>query len=326
MWTPIIKALTENQRFIITSHLNPDCDALGSELALAYHLMNLGKDVSILNADPVIPDYQFLDPDRLIKHFSTEQHTPLISQAEVIVVLDTSGGWDRLGRVGEICSHFQIISICIDHHPHNQPFTDMAVIDTHVIATGELIFDFIMAMQGQFTALMAQALYAAILTDSGSFRFPKTSPRTHRIVAKLLEYGANPSKIYHLLYEQQPLSKVRLKGYVLQNIKLATNGQIAYVGLDAETLARYNINPLDLNTFSNLAQQIAGVRIAIFAIELPDGRIKLSLRSDGTIPVNRLAAEYGGGGHTPAAGAITKGTLQTVMKQVVEKASQLISG
>jgi nanoRNase/pAp phosphatase (c-di-AMP/oligoRNAs hydrolase) len=326
MWTPIIKALTENQRFIITSHLNPDCDALGSELALAYHLTNLGKDVAILNADPVIPDYQFLDLDCLIKHFSAEQHTPLISQAEVIVVLDTSGGWDRLGRVGEICSHFQIISICIDHHPHNQPFTDMAVIDTNVIATGELIFDLITAMQGQITALMAQALYAAILTDSGSFRFPKTSPRTHRIVAKLLEYGANPSKIYHLLYEQQPLSKVHLKGYVLQNIKLATNGQIAYVGLDAETMARYNINPLDLNTFSNLAQQIAGVRIAIFAIELPDGRIKLSLRSDGTIPVNRLAAEYGGGGHAPAAGAITEGPLQTVINQVVEKASQLISG
>ncbi len=326
MWMPIIKALTENQRFIITSHLNPDCDALGSELALAYHLMNLGKDVAILNADPVIPDYQFLDPDHLIKHFSTEQHIPLISQAEVIVVLDTSGGWDRLGRVGEICSHFQIISICIDHHPHNQPFTDMAVIDTNVIATGELIFDLITAMQGQITDLMAQALYAAILTDSGSFRFPKTSPRTHRIVAKLLEYGANPSKIYHLLYEQQPLSKVHLKGYVLQNIKLAAKGQIAYVGLGAETLARYNINPLDLNTFSNLAQQIAGVRISVFAIELPDGRIKLSLRSDGTIPVNRLAAEYGGGGHAPAAGAITEGTLQTVMKQVVKKASQLISG
>jgi len=326
MWAPIIKILTEKQRFIITSHLNPDCDAFGSELALAYHLMASGKEVAILNSDPARPDYQFLDPDQLLQHFSAGAHTGLILQAEVIIVLDASGGWGRLGAVGEACSRTQAISICIDHHPQPLTFTDLAVVDSDAMAAGELIFDLITTMQGQITPVMAQALYAAILTDSGSFRFPKTSPRTHRIAAQLLASGAEPDKIYHLLYEQQPLARVQLKGYVLQNIRLAAAGRVAYSSLSAETLARYQTDPSDLDTFSNLAQQIAGVKVVIFAVELPDGRVKLSFRSDGSALVNGLAAEFGGGGHRAAAGAIIAGPLQTVVEQVVEKAGRLVLG
>ncbi len=324
MWTQIIETLTMKQRFIISSHLNPDCDALGSELALAYHLLNLGKEVMVLNCDPVIPPYQFLDPDHLLQQFSENDHFSFISQTEVVVVLDASGGWNRLGRVGKALARTRAITICIDHHPNEAFFTDMAVIETNVIATGELIFELIMTMQGQITALMAQALYAAIMTDSGSFRFPKTSAHTHRITAELIDHGANPSKIYDLLYQQHPLLKVQLKGYVLKNIKLAAGGQVAYISLDAKTLARYSADPSDLNAFSNLAQQIKGVRIAVFAVELPDQRIKLSLRSDGTVAVNQLAAEFGGGGHAPAAGATTTGPLQAVINQVVKKASDLV--
>jgi len=326
MWTQIIETVSANRQFIISSHLNPDCDALGSELALAYHLINLDKEVTILNTDPLIPDYQFLDPDHLIEQFTGHDHQlSLISKAEVIMVVDASGGWHRLGKVGDVLAKSPAVSICIDHHPNDKLFTDIAVIDTNVIAAAELIFDLIITMGGRITELMAQALYAAILTDSGSFRFAKTSPQTHRITARLLEYGADPSQVYHRLYQQQPLPRVQLKGYLLKNIKLAGNGQVAYIGLDANTLAAYETDPLDLHSFSNLAQEIRGVKIAILAVELPTSQIKLSLRSDGTIPINTLAAEFGGGGHPPAAGATVSGSLSTIINQVVEKACRLIN-
>jgi phosphoesterase RecJ-like protein len=324
MWSQIIKVIESHQRFIISSHVNPDCDALGSELALAYHLLNMGKTVLILNTDPVIPDYQFLDPDGLIQQFS-DDHRPFISEAEIIIVVDTSGGWRRLGQVGDILAECEATSICIDHHPTDRAFTDVTLVDTQVAAAGELIYDLIAHMDGQLNPFMAQALYAAIATDSGHFRFPKTSPRTHRITAELIERGANPSRIYDLLYQQQPLSKVQLKGYVLNNINLASAGRIAYIGLDAETLARYNTTPKDLHAFSNLAQEIKGVQVSIFAVEADEGQVKLSFRSDGSVPVNSVAAEFGGGGHLPAAGATVYGQLTPVLKQAVNKVSRLLT-
>jgi phosphoesterase RecJ-like protein len=325
MWNQIINAIEASHRFVLSSHLNPDCDALGSELALAYHLLHLDKQVAILNTDPILPTYRFLDPEGLIETYAPEQHLALIAQADVIIVLDASGGWQRLGKVGEALAQLDALSICIDHHPQTDPFTDLALVDTSVIATGELVFDLIMTMQGQLTLAMAHAIYAAILTDSGGFRFAKTSPQTHRITAGLLELGVDPSRMYDLLYQQSSLNRVQLKGYVLNHIQLAADGQIAFVSLAAETLAFYHIDPADLDTFSSLAQEIRGVKIAIFVVELPNGRVKISLRSNGEVPVNGLAAEFGGGGHAPAAGATAEGSMETIVTQLVTKASQLLS-
>jgi len=323
MWTPIITELSKRQRFIISSHINPDCDALGSELALAYHLLALGKDVAILNSDPTPSTYRFLDPDSLIQNYTEQKHASTLSQADAIIVIDASG-WRRLGAVGEALSKIEATIICLDHHPDGEPFADLSYVDSDVIATGELIFDLITAMSGEITPLMAQALYAAISTDSGNFRFPKTSPRTHQIIAKLLEYGAEPARVYKLLYEQQPQAQVQLKGEVLQSIQLTAKGQIAYVGLSADMLQSYHIQASDLDGFTNLPQQIAGVQVAIFLIELPDDRVKVSFRSDGSVAVNTLAARFGGGGHVPAAGATIKGTLKDVTKQVVASAEKLM--
>jgi phosphoesterase RecJ-like protein len=217
------------------------------------------------------------------------------------------------------------VLICIDHHPQTVTFTDLAEVNTGVIAAGELVFDLIMALDGTLTLPMANALYAAILTDSGGFRFPKTSPQTHRITATLLECGVDPSQMYDHLYQQAPLNQVQLKGYVMAHIQLAANGQVAYSSLDTETLTAYQIDPADLATFSSLAQEVKGVKIAIFAVELPDGRVKISLRSNGEVAVNGLAAEFGGGGHPPAAGATTSGPLNEVLAQLVIKASQLLA-
>ncbi|GIK38460.1 MAG: phosphodiesterase [Chloroflexota bacterium] len=324
MWQTIISILEQNNNFLITSHLNPDCDALGSELALAEHLDRLGKKVTIMNSDPVPNAFRFLDPTGAIKKYAPTKHAALIKKAEVIIVLDASGGWKRMGRVGDALAQAGAVKVCIDHHPDATNFVDVAVVDPDAAATGELVYELVMAMQGGLSATMAQALYAAIVTDTGNFRFPKTSPRTHLITAELLRAGALPYAIYRQLYEQYPRQRVRLKGHVLDSIKVEANGQIAYYGLDQATLKSYGVKTSELDGFASLGQEIGGVRIVVFCLQSSKSKVKISLRSDGSIEINQLALAYGGGGHPSAAGATVTGQLDEILADVVEQAKRLL--
>lgn len=324
MWTPIINELKKHQRFIISAHTNPDCDALGSELGLAYHLINLGKDVRILNSDPMPPSYAFIDPDNLVETFSPKTHHRAMAEADAILVVDASGGWHRLGRVGSALDALNKPSVCIDHHPNSVQYTDIAHIDPTAAATGELIVSLIAAMGGTISEKMATALYAAIITDTGNFRFSSTSARTHRITATLIEAGAKPALVYNLLYEQHSLEKVQLEGYTLQNITLTHNGHTAYSTLSLDVLERFGIGSSDLDNFSGMSQKIKGVDVSVFLVELPRERVKISLRSNGRVPVNRVATIFGGGGHVPAAGATTTGTLDEVLSHVLAEIENLL--
>jgi phosphoesterase RecJ-like protein len=316
--------LEQNNNFLITSHLNPDCDALGSELALAEHLSRLGKKVAIINTDPVPDAFRFLDPQRIIKKYAPIKHAALIKKAEVIIVLDASGGWKRVGRIGDALAQAEAVKICIDHHPDATDFVDAVLVDTDAAATGELIYELVTAMGGDISTTMAQALYAALVTDTGNFRFPKTNPRTHAITAELLRAGAQPYSVYRQLYEQYPWQRVRLKGHVLDSIKMEANGQIAYYGLDQATLKTYGVKTSELDGFASLGQEIGGVRVVVFCLQSSKSKVKISLRSDGSIEINQLALVYGGGGHPSAAGATVVGQLDEVMAEVVAKVKHLL--
>ncbi len=323
----IITVIKNNHSFVLTSHTNPDCDALGSELALAEHLRNLGKEVSIINNDPVPVAYRFLDslPPGRIEQYAEDQHASIIQKADVIIVLDASGKWDRVGQVGQVFAQAQATKVCIDHHLDRTDFVDVAMVDPEAAATAELIYSLIMAMHGRFSLNMSQALYAAIMTDTGSFRFPKTSAHTHRITAELLATGVNPSYIYSQIYEQYPLDRTRLKGHVINSIQTVANGQIACYSLDQGTLDAYGVKASDLDGFASLGQEIGGVRVVVFCLESGQDRVKVSLRSDGTIAINQIAMEYNGGGHFSAAGATVTGQLDEVMAEVVEKVKALLA-
>lgn len=325
MWAKIIETINAHHHFIITTHVNPDGDAHGSELALARHLTALGKEATILNSDAVPRVYRFLDRERTLKSFSPKRHQAHLNQADVIFVLDASDGWPRTGRVGKRLAETHAVKICIDHHPDGSNFVDLAVIDDDAAATGELIFDLIRAMGGRITPAIAEALYVAILTDTGSFRFPKTSPRTHEIVANLLAAGVEPGKIYRRLYEQYPLALVRLKGHTLDALRTAARGQLAYVVLDQATLEAYGVRPADLDGFASLGQQVGGVRLTLFFVEMAGGQVKVSWRSDGSVAINGLAARSGGGGHASAAGATVKGTLAEIVPRLVAEAEALLA-
>ncbi len=324
MWTEIIDAINAHQRFIISAHTNPDCDALGSELGLALHLQRLGKTVAILNSDPMPPTYAFIDPDGLVQTYSSNAHRQLIADTDAVIVVDASGGWTRLGRVGNALADANKPSLCIDHHPNSVKYTDVAVVDPTAAATGELIVELVDAMGGKISPKMAVALYTAIVTDTGNFRFSSTDARTHRITAKLLEAGAQPAKIYNQLYEQNSLARVQLEGYTLQNITLTHGGRTAYSVLTLEILERFGVASSDLDSFSGLSQKIKGVDVSVFLVELPRQRVKISLRSNGSVPVNQVAAKFGGGGHVPAAGATAEGTLETVLSNVLTEVEKLL--
>ena len=324
LWQQLIPIIETNHSFVITSHVNPDCDALGSELALAEYLRKLGKVAHIINSDATPAAYRFLDPQRNISRYSKKRHAAVIDRANVIVVLDASGGWERLGSVGKVLQNVEAMKLCIDHHPDATSFVDLAVIDTNAAATAELIYELIVTMNGSVSKTMAQALYAGIMTDTGSFRFPKTSSRTHCITAKLLAAGANPLIIYRQIYEQYSVGLVQLKGHVLESIKTTAGGQIAYYSLSKATLDHYGVKSSELDGFASLGQQIGGVRIVVFCVEASGGRVKLSLRSDGSIDIRWLAAAYNGGGHPSAAGALVTGRLDEVQAELVEKASALL--
>jgi len=322
MWSQVMRVVEEKQRFILTTHSNPDLDALGSELALDEFLRSLGKDVAILNSDAVPRLFRFVDPRARLRTFSPGRDRQKIARAEAIFVLDASGNWERMGRVGaelraRVDQPDRPLVVCIDHHAERADFADLAVIDPGAAATGELVFDLIRAAGGALTPSIAEQLYLAILTDTGSFRYPKTSLRTHRIAAELIAAGASPVHLYKQVYEQSPLELVRLKGFVLNSLQLSVGGQLAWCALDQATLKAYGVSPADLDGFPGLAMQVGGVRVSLLCVEKPKGRVKVSLRSDGSLAIHELAGQLGGGGHPSAAGATVGGNLAEVTERVI---------
>jgi phosphoesterase RecJ-like protein len=330
MWSEIAQVIHQKQRFIITTHTNPDLDGLGAELALEEQLRSLHKDAVILNSDPIPRGFRSFDPRRRLRVFSASRHQKTIERAEVILVLDASGGWERVGRLSEPLSARAgqpgVVSVCIDHHPDPADFVDLAVVDPGAAATAELIFDLIHALDGALTPSIAGWLYLGILTDTGSFRYPKTSRRTHEIAGRLIEAGADPLHLYKQVYEQYPLRLVRLKGHVLNSLCLAAGGQLAWCALDRATLRSYGVRSSELDGFPGLAMQIGGVRVSLLCVEISRGRVKASLRSDGSVAVNELAARWGGGGHPSAAGAIIEGKLDEVTQQLASSVEALLDG
>ncbi|MGC8878516.1 MAG: DHH family phosphoesterase, partial [Anaerolineae bacterium] len=294
------------------------------ELALDEYLRAIGKQVCILNSDPIARPHRFVDPQRRIRVYQPHRHDRLIEGADVLIVLDVSGGWKRLGQIGDTLSRMCPYSVRIDHHPDPQHFTDVEVVDDNAAATAELIFELVRAAAGKITETMARALYVAILTDTGSFRYPKTSSKTHRIAAELIELGANPAELAKLAYNQYSLNLLRLQGHMLDTMQSDVGGRLVWSVLDQNTLRAYGVQEAELDNFASFGMQVAGVLVSVLCVETPEGRVKVSLRSDASLPVNDLAAEWGGGGHASAAGATVSGALHQVTDMVLARVKALI--
>jgi bifunctional oligoribonuclease and PAP phosphatase NrnA len=314
------KALREHQRFVVLSHVRPDGDALGSQLALGLSLQLLGKNVHIWNEEGILEKYSFLPRAELLtKPPATPQHV------DVVVALDTAIQ-NRLGNtVAAIAS--AKLWINIDHHVSNPGYGDLVLIDPDAPATGQIIFRLIKSQGLPMDHDIAENLYAAISTDTGSFQYPKTSARTFEIVTELVRAGnLGVGKISQQLYENYPRRRLELLRELLQTMRFSECGRVATFSLSLKTAAELAVIPEDNEGLIDHLRAVHGVIVAVFFEELSDGKVRISMRSkDERIDVCAICQKFGGGGHALAAGARVRGTLAEVEQKVLEETSEAVN-
>ncbi|MEA3186262.1 MAG: bifunctional oligoribonuclease and phosphatase NrnA [Chthoniobacter sp.] len=308
----IAAVLRDHQRFVVMSHVRPDGDALGCSIAMALCLRELGKDVTVWNQDGMLEKYAFLPCSDLVTQPPVEA-----AEFEVAIALDTAAE-DRIGTCRQAVKHAKTW-INIDHHVSNNHYGDLAFIDTSAPATGQILHDFFRSQNLPLTKEMAENLFAAISTDTGSFQYPNTTARTYEIGAELIEAGVNVGRISQQLYESYPRRRVQLLRELLNVLKFTCDDRVASFGLSLETAARIGALPEDNEGLIDYIRAIDGVLVAAFFEELPQERVRISLRSkDPCADVQKVCAQFGGGGHTLAAGARARGTLAEVEAKVLQ--------
>lgn len=315
----IAEALRAHESFVILSHVRPDGDALGCELAMAICLMELGKKVTVWNEDGMLEKFRFLPKSELVEMPPTEPR-----DFDVVIALDTA----TRERVGATCLNALgnvKLWINIDHHVSNIGYGDLAHIDPSAPATGQILYELFRGQYLPFTYEMADNLFVAISTDTGSFQYPNTSARSFEIGAELVKAGVNVGRLSQLVYESYPLRRIELLRTVLNTLKIGSNGRMASFSLSMEAAAKIGAKPEDNEGLIDYIRAIEGVIVAAFIEELPEGKVRISLRSkDSRVDVCKICAQFKGGGHTLAAGARIPGTLAEVETKVLKAISDEI--
>jgi phosphoesterase RecJ-like protein len=313
------------RRFVLTTHMNPDGDAIGSEMALALWLRAIGKTVHIINHNSTPFVYRFLDPDETTLVFDPVRDAGTLQNADAIVVLDTNH-LSRIASMEQLVRSSPAKKICIDHHLDPEPFSDIALIISDATSTGEILFSLLRPEhQGTLPRNIAEALYVAVMTDTGSFRYPRVGVATHQMVAELIRSGADPVELYGQVYNRWSLGRMRLLGEMLSTMETAHNGRLAYVTVTQDMLRRTGTLEEDTDNFTTYPMSIEGVIAGILFVELQSG-FKISFRSHGDVPINELAQEFGGNGHKNAAGArIANNCLTEVRSSVLAAAQKYLS-
>lgn len=315
MLSRISDIVAQCRNFLITSHVKPDGDAIGSELALYFALRGLGKNVSIYNQDGVPDTYLFLPGAETV----SREFGPIESY-DALFVLDCSDV-DRIGQESKKLTAIKYV-ISIDHHATNGNISDICILDPDASSTGELIYRLLRQIKVKITPEIAANLYTAILTDTGSFHYSNTGADALKIAGELVAAGANPSHIAGLIYESNPPAKIRLFTKVVQTLKLESEGRVASIFVFRDMLREAGASLEHTENFVDFVRSIKGVEVALFFTEMDDRSFRVSMRSKGRINVEKIASRYGGGGHVNAAACRIPGDLDHVrdliMRDIVE--------
>ena len=309
-------AILARHRFLITSHLKPDGDSIGSQVALAYALRALGKHVRLVNCDPAPPG---------LLPFPGVSDIEVASQADgefdAVVVLECS----ELSRTGVSGLERHFI-INIDHHPGNSLYGAINWFDERAAACGEMVFDVIAGLGVPIDATIATHIYVAILTDTGSFHFSGLSPRTFDICRQALETGIDPVWIARTVFDSNNVGRIRLFGAVLGNMDVDPGGRLAVLYMDRDMAARAGGTYEDTEGLINEPLTVKAIQAVAFFKEWEDGTYRVSLRSKGDIDVCQVAKRFGGGGHKNAAGCSAAGPIDGLQKLFVERVADEVSG
>ncbi len=324
-WTPLSHLIAAHERFLVTTHVRPDGDALGSEVGMVGLLRHLGRDVRVVNASPTPPRYDFLDPDgRLFEQFGVKVQPEDLADRRALVILDLSS-WSQLGPMADFVKGFDGPKVVIDHHVSEDDLGATVLKDTTAEATGSLVFRASKWLGVPISPLMATGLLTAVAMDTGWFRHPTTRPETLRMTAELVEHGAEIERVYRLLFERNTLGRLRMMGEALADLKTELDGRIAYTVVTLDDFQRTGAIPPDTEDLVDYTVSLRGVEVGLLFIEQHRGGMKVSLRSRNGFDCARLAAQFGGGGHRAAAGANLPETGPESVSRVLEAVKAALS-
>jgi phosphoesterase RecJ-like protein len=309
----LLKKIRLGNRFLLTSHINPDGDAIGSELGLARLLRSMGKGAVVWNRDPTPTIYRPLPgSDRV--HNGEEPPAGFPDRFDAIIVLECPSP-DRTGLEQHLSAR-PVINI--DHHLGNQLYGSVNWVDSAAPAVGEMIYRLAQGLKLTLDAETASCLYLTLVTDTGGFRFSNATPAAFEAAAALVRDGAHPEQVSQWLYESQPLPVVRLIGEMLQTLEIHEAGRVATARLTPEMFDRVGASPGDSEGLIDFPRSIAGVEAVALIRQREDGTHKVSLRSRGEVDVEKIARHHGGGGHRNAAGFVLEGDGEEARQKVAE--------
>ena len=317
------------KRILISTHMLPDGDGLGAEIALFHYLKRARKACRVYNPDPLPKRYGFLDPKGGIILGPGE--VEIWDTFDIWVIVDTNDP-RRLGKLWPELSLRAKKIVFLDHHPDilggqdvNYPRHSMIVSDTTSSSIGELLYHLFHDLNlTKICADVALGLYVSVMTDTNSFRYSRTTPRAHLIAAEMIEQGVNPEEVYQNIYSSKEVSHLQLLGHMLQNVKVSARGKLAWLEMDLALRKKHQASADDTQSFLNLLLLLKNAEVVCFFREEEDGYVRISIKSKGRIVVNRVAMEFGGGGHEYAAGVAVKGLIGKVTPPMIDRMEKLI--
>lgn len=301
----VLARLAEARRVLLTTHVNPDGDALGSELGLMHMLRAMGCEVTVRNTSPAPPNLRFLDAGGDLMEYVDDRDAALVEAVDLIVVLDVNT-CSRLRTMQEVVCRRGERTIVIDHHLDPESFASGYWIDLGAAATAQMVARLVERSGVELTRPMAEALYVGLMTDTGSFRFERTTPEVHEIAALLLAAGADPTMIHQRIFDNFPLRRTMLVGRILAGIAVHCAGRVTVLTVPRGLYEETGTSHTDLEDTVNLGLAIEGVQATALLSDTGDA-IRVSFRSRGAVHVNGVARQFGGGGHAYAAGATLTG-------------------
>lgn len=312
-------ALLASRRAVLTTHLNADGDGAGSQAAIASWMRANGAEAWIVNPTTFPKNLRFLvENEDWIVNAGSRKARDLCDSADLAIVLDT-GEVPRIGRVQEMIR--QLTTVIIDHHqPGDQAIGGISLRDPDACATGELVYDVIQAAKGPWSKWIANGIYVAIMTDTGSFRFDNSTPGCHQVASEVITLGVNPEEMHDRIYGRAPLRKYEILRHALETLEHDAESGISWMVIPKEPYDQLGIIAEDLEGIVDIPRSIEGTEVGLLFRDTSGGDVKVSFRSNGPVDVNQLARNFKGGGHMKASGAVLAGPMDRAVQTVLDKA------
>jgi len=320
VYKQIIDALTASRRVLVTTHVRPDGDALGTVAAAVLGMRKAGIASEVLLLSHLPRKYQFVFEENQIVHHDAEHGWPSslnLAGFDTLLVMDT-GTWSQLPGLRDHVESWTGRKLVVDHHLTQEDWADVKLVVTEAAAAGEIAAELLDVWQIEFDQPIATALYLAIASDTGWFQFSNTRPYTHRLAARLIEHGVNTDQMYQHLYQNERAERVALQTRAQQSLELLVDGRLAVMRVTKDDFDKTGANVGDTENLINVPLQIRTVEVSLIFVEPKDaGPVRVSLRSKGQVDVARFAEQFAGGGHARAAGLKLNGSLSDVHDRVV---------